>query len=285
MLSWLSGKGDSVEELIAQRKYDKAIELIEVQLKERPENVRLRLQMGDVLAMARRTEAAIKVMLELAEEFASDGFVPKAIAVLKKIQRIDPNRAGVDEKLTDLIQIKGDYTNYHHFYTRRGADFNGVSRSRRGGTNVARPEAEPEGEAPIHSPLFGDFNREELLAVIRGLNLLTFDPGEILMTEGESGSSLLILTTGVVRAYVMNDMGHNVEVRTMEEGEFFGEISLLTGKPRSATITAATPCELLELNKTALDEISKDHPHVMQVVQEFHDQRSGSVNEMMARST
>ena len=103
--------------------------------------------------------------------------------------------------------------------------------------------------------------------------------------EGEAGSSLLILTTGVVRAYVMNDMGHNVEVRTMEEGEFFGEISLLTGKPRSATITAATPCELLEHNKTALDEISKDHPHVMQVVQEFHDQRSGSVDEMMARST
>jgi CRP-like cAMP-binding protein len=105
------------------------------------------------------------------------------------------------------------------------------------------------------------------------------------MTEGEPGSSLLILTTGVVRAYVMNDMGHNVEVRTMEDGEFFGEISLLTGKPRSATITAVTPCELLELDKTALDQISKDHPRVMQVVVKFHDQRSGSVDEMMARST
>ena len=280
MLSWLSGKGDSVEELIAQRKYDKAIELIEVQLKERPENVRLRLQMGDVLAMARRTEAAIKVMLELAEEFASDGFVPKAIAVLKKIQRIDPNRAEVEEKLADLIQLKGATQTITTSIPVVGPSAS--TEYRDVGEEAA---AEPEGEAPFHSPLFSDFNREELLAVIRGLNLLTFDPGEILMTEGEAGSSLLILTTGVVRAYVMNDMGHNVEVRTMEDGEFFGEISLLTGKPRSATITAATPCELLELNKTALDEISKDHPHVMQVVKEFHDQRSGSVNEMMARST
>jgi CRP-like cAMP-binding protein len=71
----------------------------------------------------------------------------------------------------------------------------------------------------------------------------------------------------------------------MEEGGFFGEISLLTGKPRSATITAAAPCELLELDRKALDEISQKHPRVREVVQEFHDQRAGSVDEMMARST
>ena len=147
---------------------------------------------------------------------------------------------------------------------------------------VPSPAAE---EAPIRSPLFSDFSREELLAVIRGLNLLTYEPGEIIMTEGEAGSSLLILTTGMVRAFAVNTFGTNIQIRTMEEGEFFGEISLLTGKPRTATITAATPCELLELSKKALDEIAKDHPHVMEVVQEFHDQRSGSTDEMMARSS
>lgn len=285
MLNWLSGQGGSVEDLIANKKYDKAIEAIEDLLKRRPNNIRLRLQMGDVLAMAKRTESAVKVMMELAEEFASEGFIPKAIAVLKKVQRIDPNRAEVDEKLTDLIQQRTDTIPV------RTAPVQPVQMEEpRDVSEAAQAEVAPApspaaGDAPIRSPLFSDFSREELLAVIRGLNLLSFEPGEIIMTEGEAGSSLLILTTGMVRAFAVNSFGTNIQIRTMEEGEFFGEISLLTGKPRTATITAATPCELLELDKKALDEIAKDHPHVMEVVQEFHDQRSGSTDEMMARSS
>jgi cAMP-dependent protein kinase regulator len=285
MLNWLSGQGGSVEDLIANKKYDKAIEAIEDLLKKRPNNVRLRLQMGDVLAMAKRTESAVKVMMELAEEFASEGFIPKAIAVLKKVQRIDPNRSEVDEKLTDLIQQRTDT-----IPVRTAAVQPVQMEEPRDVSEEAKAEVQPvpspvAGDAPIRSPLFSDFSREELLAVIRGLNLLSFEPGEIIMTEGEAGSSLLILTTGMVRAFAVNTFGTNIQIRTMEEGEFFGEISLLTGKPRTATITAATPCELLELDKKALDEIAKDHPHVMEVVQEFHDQRSGSTDEMMARSS
>ncbi len=276
MLSWISGKGNTVEELIAQKQYDKAIDAIKAQLDERPKNTRLRLQMGDVLAMAERTEAAIKVMLDLAEEFATEGFTAKAVAILKKIQRLDPTRAGIDEKLADLIRARDV-----------PVAIPSVAPPPRDVTIEAQAEVSSpdEGDAPVRSPLFDDFSREELLAVMNGLDLLTFEPGEIIMTEGETGASLLILTTGTVRAYVINASGANLEVRTMDEGEFFGEISLLSGKPRTATITAATPCELLELNRTTLDKISEDHPRVREIVQEFSDKRAGSIDEVMARST
>jgi cAMP-dependent protein kinase regulator len=243
--------------------------------------------MGDVLAMAKRTESAVKVMLELAEELASEGFIPKAIAVLKKIQRLDPNHAGIDEKLTDLIRQREVTITIHttpipSVATQAAA---AIEEPREVSEEARIEVAPPAEEAPIRSPLFSDFSREELLAVIRGLNLLTYEPGEIIMTEGEPGASLLILTTGVVRAYVINSFGSNVQVRMMKEGESFGEISLLTGKPRTATITAATPCELLALDKKTLGEISRDHPRVMQIVRDFHDQRSGSTGEMKARSS
>ena len=300
MISWLSAKGESVEALIAQKKYDKAIEVIKVQLKESPKNSRLRLQMGDVLAMAQRTERAVKIMLELAEEFANEGFIPKSIAVLKKVQRLDPARTGVEEKLADLVQRKtqtipsttashspaatqpvGPIDDFHEMGEEAEIDV-GLSMGEGPVIDVGQPKGE---EAPMQSPLFGDFSREELIAVMRGLNLLSYEPGEIIMTEGEPGSSLYVLTTGVVRAYVINSFGSNTQVRSMEEGEFFGEISLLTGRPRTATITAAIHCELLELDRKTLDDIAKDHPHVMDVVKEFHDQRSGSTDEMMARSS
>jgi cAMP-dependent protein kinase regulator len=300
MISWLSSRGESVETLIAQKKYDKAIEVIKVQLKENPRNTRLRLQMGDVLAMAQRTESAIKLMMQLAEEFAHEGFVPKAIAVLKKVQRLDPNRMGVEDKLADLIQrrtssIPSATASVSPAATQPAApveEFHDMGEEAEIDVGLSMADepamdAEPaaDGAAPVESPLFGDFSREELIAVMKGLNLLSYEPGEIIMTEGEPGSSLYVLTTGAVRAYVINSFGSNTQVRTMEEGEFFGEISLLTGNPRTATITAAMHCELLELDRKTLDEISKDHPHVSDVVKAFHDQRAGSTDEMMARSS
>jgi len=67
-----------------------------------------------------------------------------------------------------------------------------------------------------------------------------------------------------VKAFVNNKF-----VKDLEEGSFFGEVAILTGQPRTATITAKTQCELLELDRGTLDAISISHPHVQQVLQDF----------------
>jgi hypothetical protein len=145
------------------------------------------------------------------------------------------------------------------------------------------PAAGPGGRAAPPSPLFDDFSDEELVAVIRGFDLCTYDPGDIIITEGEPGDSLFVLTTGLVKAFVRNPGGRHVQVRELGEGEFFGEISILTGKPRTATVTAATPCELLELDRAALDAITTSHPRVLQVLQDFCARRSMSDAETLVR--
>jgi CRP-like cAMP-binding protein len=60
----------------------------------------------------------------------------------------------------------------------------------------------------------------------------------------------------------------------MGEGTFFGEISVLSGKPRTATVTAASDCELLELDRASLDEITKTHPNVRRVLEEHYIERA-----------
>ena len=137
--------------------------------------------------------------------------------------------------------------------------------------------------APLQTPLFRGFSNEELVAVIRGLRLLTFAPGMIIVSEGQPGDSLFVLATGMARAFVRTPGGRNVQVRELMEGDFFGEISILTGKPRTATITAASRCELLELDRVSLDSIRATHPKVMEVLREFHDQRAGSTIEAAIR--
>jgi hypothetical protein len=137
---------------------------------------------------------------------------------------------------------------------------------------------------PVQTPLFRGFSNEELVAVIRGLRLLTYAPGMIIVTEGQPGESLFVLAAGMARAFVRTPGGRNVQVRELMEGDFFGEISILTGKPRTATITAASRCELLELDRATLDSIAAAHPHVRDVLKEFHDQRAGSTLEAAIRS-
>src|SRR5262245_46979221 len=108
VLGFLSGGkgGASVDELIARKKYGKAIELLRAEFKGGSRDSRLRLQLADVLAMAGKGAEAVPILLGLADEFALEGYAAKAISVLKKVQKIDPARRDVEGKLAKLIKEK-----------------------------------------------------------------------------------------------------------------------------------------------------------------------------------
>ena len=337
----------SLQDLIAKKNYAKALELIRNDLAKRPKDHRLRLQQADVLIFAGRGREAVAVLLGLADEHASDGFAAKAIAVLKRIEKIDPGRRDVDERLAHLIQEKVRRTpstpsrsaaSMPEFGLEEfdpsveigmeatpeplpsfGADSEPPLMLEPEPLAAAEPEpvvmVEPEPEVEtaatpaiepqpaavddndlegldylaaadadaevtpepqpvLSTPLFEGFSEPELLAVMRGMNLRTFAPGDILMAEGAPGDSLYVLTTGAVKCWVKDRKGHYMKVQDLPEGAFFGEISVLTGKPRTATLTAAAYCEVLELDKKTLDEITAKHPRVREVLKKFHEQRA-----------
>ncbi len=339
-LNWLGSKDESLPVLIARKKYSKAIELLKAGFREGGRDPRVRMQLADVLVMAGRKQEAVPILMGVADEFAIEGFAAKAIAVFKKIQKLEPGRADVERRLARLIKTKDsaavELPKVQLPELEIGFEPSAVPAERtpvsapaaQASAGAAAPEAESfdeqflgdlpaEGElsedlfreqvldvlqetlaqpadpgteaaqpaARRISPLFEDFSDEELLAVMRGLELLTFEPGDIIITEGEPGHSLFVLTTGLVKAFVKDPAGHHALVREMEEGSFFGEISILRGSPRTATITAAARCELLELDKTALDQIVATHPRVLIVLDEFYRQRANSQAEAQVRGT
>jgi cAMP-dependent protein kinase regulator len=156
------------------------------------------------------------------------------------------------------------------------------------GLDYLTPEDEPlevtlEPQPVLSTPLFEGFSEPELVAVMRGMNLRTFGPGDILMAEGAPGDSLFVLTTGSVKCWVKDRKGHYMKVQDLPEGAFFGEISVLTGKPRTATLTAAAHCEALELDKKTLDEITAKHPRVRDVLKKFHEQRAIDTVQAMSK--
>jgi hypothetical protein len=292
VLDWLSGSKATVSDLILKKRYAQAAERIATELKNNRRNERLRLQLAHVRALAGDRDAAIRVLDSLAGDLARDGFVTKAIAVLKKIQRIDPDRSGVDARLAALVggqapAVAGAWVDARpdlEIALEIGQSPPVLAAGADRPPAKARDARGAEGAGgAFGTPLFQGMSREETLAVIRELRLFSAGPGEILVTEGEPGQSLFVLTTGVCRAYVRGPQGRNVEVRQLREGDFFGEISVLTGQLRSATITTVTPCELLELDRPSLDAIIRAHPNVRKVLEEFHAQRADSTLEAAIR--
>src|SRR5262249_44000962 len=96
--------GGSVSELIARKKYGKAIELLTAQLKGRTPGPQMRLQLADLLILAGRGAEAVPILIALADDFPGDGLVAKAVAILKRVDRIDPGRPEVEVRLVSLVR-------------------------------------------------------------------------------------------------------------------------------------------------------------------------------------
>jgi len=269
MLDWYRA-GDDVDRLIAKAKYAKAAKLLRGMLAVNSRDTHVRKKLAEVLAVDGRPQEAARILEEMVDELADDGFFTKAIAVVKKIQRIDPERGDLDHKLAGIAQRREN--------ARKA--FETVRLIKPDLSTLSPPD---ELAAVFRSPLFADASASELRAFIQGLDLLSFQPGEIVVAEGEPGSSLLVLASGRVRVFVRNDVGHQVQVRTLEPGDFFGEISILTGQARTATVTAAETCDVLELRQNKLAEIGRQYPRVSQVVREVCERRARSPEEMQAR--
>ena len=84
-------------------------------------------------------------------------------------------------------------------------------------------------------------------------------PGEILFREGEAGAEVYHIVSGVMEVSLGDGAARRILSR-LEPGELFGEMSLLTGAKRSATATAVSAVELIEVNTTDLQDFLARQP-------------------------
>src|SRR6185369_13797896 len=104
VLDWLAkGKAAGLPDLLAKKQFGKAVELARDQLKARPRDGRLRLQFADTLVAAGRGKEAVPFLRQMAEELAEEGFAAKAIAILKRVQKLEPGRVDIERRLASLI--------------------------------------------------------------------------------------------------------------------------------------------------------------------------------------
>jgi small-conductance mechanosensitive channel/CRP-like cAMP-binding protein len=109
---------------------------------------------------------------------------------------------------------------------------------------------------------------EESLERLASLSrTLPFMPGEAIIRQGDPGSALYIVQRGEVAVVVGRTETHSIaELARLGPGEFFGEMSLMTGANRTATVRAFTDCELVEVDKDAFHTVIASEPRFVEPI-------------------
>ncbi|MCC6643049.1 MAG: mechanosensitive ion channel family protein [Deltaproteobacteria bacterium] len=109
--------------------------------------------------------------------------------------------------------------------------------------------------------LFAPLTSEELAALAERLRLTTFSPGEVITRQGATANWLYIVVRGVAGVRVTADAGGpDRRVASLEPGSFFGEMALLTGAPRSATVIAESDVSCYKLDKESFLDVLQARP-------------------------
>jgi len=99
--------------------------------------------------------------------------------------------------------------------------------------------------------VFEPLSDEQIQTLVGAAALQRFMQGEMLVRQGDRGESLFVIRSGKVRIDKSLDGGHATTMAMMGAGEFFGEMSLLTGEPRTASIIAEDETEVVMVSKEA----------------------------------
>jgi CRP-like cAMP-binding protein len=122
--------------------------------------------------------------------------------------------------------------------------------------------AEMDAEETLrHVPLFAELQPKQIRSLAKWTTTRSFNPGQAIVTEGQSGLGLYCIQSGRVKVTQKTATGER-DVREMGPGEVFGELALLDNSPRAATVTATEPTTCVLLDKTQFLAELRTYPEI-----------------------
>jgi len=133
-----------------------------------------------------------------------------------------------------------------------------------GGPLILPSDADAVQDAITASDLFAPLTSAERQKLAGGARPRRFGDGEIVVHEGDTTSSMFLVAEGQVGVSVRAGGSESQKLAILEPGMAFGEISLLTGEPRTATVRAVTEATLIEIDKATLAPILEANPSLVE---------------------
>jgi ABC-type lipoprotein export system ATPase subunit len=127
--------------------------------------------------------------------------------------------------------------------------------------------------------VFPSLNEKQLLETTRKLQPQRHEPGAMIIKQGETPDKFYIITEGAVEAFVQESGGAEIVLARLHAGQYFGEIALLRGGHRTASIRAAldTPVEVVALDRSTFAQLVGESPAAKEDLLRIADQRMDQI--------
>lgn len=278
----------------AVEKARRTVEELRVKLKLDPANVPAILALAEALVTLGERQEAVQHLSRTGAALQRQDRLLDAITVYRKVQQVDPKgeiEAGVmvSINLQKLLQeVKAEAASAASA-SPGPAILPGA---------VASPPASPPSGAPPRDeirkkkeavqsavagiPILKDVPPFLFEVVLEKIELRTLTAASVLFREGEPGTSVFFVISGELGVTTRDDAGMDVSLGTLGRGDVAGEISFLSGLPRTATLTAIDQAVVLELDRRAIDPIARRHRRVGEALTAFYKERV--LDSVLARS-
>lgn len=117
-------------------------------------------------------------------------------------------------------------------------------------------------------PLFENLSQDELGKILHYASTRSYQKNSVVINEGDDTDSLYIIDSGSVKVYLSDDNGKEVIINTLEAGDYFGELSVLTTGKRSASVITTSSSSFIVIYKRDFKELILGHPDIAYTLME-----------------
>ena len=275
-------------DLLEDGQTEKALAVFAESVRRQPEDHRSRMLASKCLADLGEKERAVTALHACAEGLLKRDYLLSAIGACKlalglspterrlrdtlqrihtRASRATAGKAAVPPPLppsslydgkveTDLMTLQGEELSSRAIEVLAAPDTGG--------------QADPNARPPL--PLFADLDRDAFVDLVARMGYRSVKAGTPVSQEGQGGEAIYMVVAG--KCEVSRQMDNERKpLGTLGGGSIFGEISMLTGAPPTATVTTAVDTEIFEIRREHLNAMAKSFPSVPQVLAEFAQSR------------
>ncbi|MFL5355288.1 cyclic nucleotide-binding domain-containing protein [Archangium sp.] len=275
-------------DLLEERQFERALAVFAEAVRRVPADHRSRMLAARCLAELGERERAVTVYHACAEGLLRRDYLLSAMAACKLGLELAPQERRLKDTLVRLharaarnvagrASVPPPLPPETLFDGKVETDLMGLSGeelSDRAIEVLAAPDpggtANPNDRPPL--PLFADLERDAFIDLVGRMGLRSIKPEEVVSAEGAASDRLHVIVAGKAEVTRQAE-GEDRTLGFLGGGSIFGELSLLTGAPPTATVTAVSDMEVFEIRREHLNAMAKSFPAMPQVLANFAHKR------------
>ncbi|MBI3185242.1 MAG: cyclic nucleotide-binding domain-containing protein [Myxococcales bacterium] len=276
-------------DLLEEGQHERALSVLSEAVRRQPADHRSRMLAARCFERLGEKERAVTVLHACAEGLLKRDYLLSAIAACKlalnqspaerrlrdtlgrihaRAVRAAPGRARVPPPLPPESLYEGKVE--QDLMTLQGSELSGKALE-----VLAAPDpggaADPNARPPL--PLFADLERDAFIDLVGLMGYRQLKADQVVSEEKQGGESIFVVVAGKAEVTRFGEGGQRKTLGFLGGGSIFGELSLLTGAPPTATVTTSVETELFEVRREHLNQLAKQHASVMPTLAEFAQQR------------